>query len=115
MTIIRRVLFVVALVAWNASLASAQNTPCNASQFDTLTNMWKLEPDQNTRQIPAGELAAERKVMQRVVEQAQACGRGVSERHGEWGAPSREHRKAPRDRPRQSSRVSIDGEVDRVR
>jgi hypothetical protein len=30
--------------------------------------MWKLEPDQNTRQVPAGELAAERKVMQRVVE-----------------------------------------------
>ena len=46
----------------------AQNTQCDASQFDALTNMWKLEPDQNTRQIPAGELAAERKVMQRVVE-----------------------------------------------
>ena len=28
----------------------------------------ELEPDQNTRQIPAGELAAERKVMQRVAE-----------------------------------------------
>ena len=39
----------VVLVAWNASLASAQNTCCDASQFNALTNMWKLEPDQNTR------------------------------------------------------------------
>ena len=68
MTIIRCVLLLVVLVTWNASLASAQNTRCDASQFDALTNMWKLEPDQNTRQVPAGELAAERKVMQRVVE-----------------------------------------------
>ena len=68
MTIIRCVLLLVALVAWNATAASAQNTSCDASRFDALTNMWKLEPDQNTREIPAGELAAERKVMQRVVE-----------------------------------------------
>jgi len=68
MTIIRCVLLLVALVTWNASLASAQDAQCDASQFDALTNMWKLEPDQNTRQIPAGELAAERKVMQRVME-----------------------------------------------
>jgi hypothetical protein len=53
---------------WNAPLASAQTTECDASQFDTLTNMWKLEPDQNTNQIPPSELAAERRVMQRVVE-----------------------------------------------
>ena len=68
MTIIRYVLLLVVLVTWNTSLASAQNTQCDASQFDALTNMWKLEPDQNTRQISAGDLAAERKVMQRVVE-----------------------------------------------
>jgi len=68
MTIIRCILVLVALVIWNASLASAQNTRCDASQFDALTNMWKLEPDQNPRQIPAGELAAERNVMQRVVD-----------------------------------------------
>lgn len=68
MTIIRCVLLLVALVTWNATLASAQSTQCDASQFDALTNMWKMVPDQNTRQIPAGELAAERKVMQRVVE-----------------------------------------------
>jgi hypothetical protein len=68
MTLIRCVLLLVALVAWNASPASAQNTYCDASQFDALTNMWKLEPDQNTRQVPAGDLPAERKVMQRVVE-----------------------------------------------
>jgi len=68
MTIVRCALLLVALVTWNASPASAQNTPCDASQFNTLTNMWKLEPDQNTSQVPAAELAAERKVMQRVVE-----------------------------------------------
>jgi len=68
MTTIRRVLLLLALVGCNASLASAQNTYCDASQFDALTNMWKLEPDQNTSQVPAGELPAERRVMQRVVE-----------------------------------------------
>ena len=68
MTIIRCVLLLAVLVTWNASLASAQDTRCDASQFHALTNMWKLEPDQNTRQIPAGDLVAERKVMQRVVE-----------------------------------------------
>lgn len=68
MTIIRGFLLLVVLVTWNASLASAQNTPCDASQFDALTNMWKLEPDQNTREVSAAELAAERKVMRRVEE-----------------------------------------------
>jgi hypothetical protein len=68
MTILRRVLLLVALVTWDAMLASAQNTQCEPSQFDELTNMWKLEPDQNTNQIPASELAAERKAMQRVVQ-----------------------------------------------
>lgn len=68
MTIIRPVLLSLLLLAANASLVSAQNTQCDASQFDALTNMWKLEPDQNTRQISAGDLAAERKIMQRVVE-----------------------------------------------
>jgi hypothetical protein len=68
MTIIRTVLLLFALVTVNASLASAQRTYCDASRFNTLTNMWKLEPDQNTSQVPAGELPAERKVMQRVVE-----------------------------------------------
>jgi hypothetical protein len=68
MTIIRCALPLVALVAWIAAPASAQNVPCDSSQFDTLTNMWKLEPDQNTAEVPAGELPAERKVMRRVVE-----------------------------------------------
>jgi hypothetical protein len=68
MTTIRRVLLLVVLVIGNAALAPAQDVRCDASQFDALTNMWKLEPDQNTSQVPAGELAAERKVMQRVVE-----------------------------------------------
>jgi hypothetical protein len=68
MNIIRGVLLLVVLVTWNASLASAQDTRCDASQFDTLTNFWKLEPDQNTREISAAELVAERKVMRRVEE-----------------------------------------------
>ena len=68
MTRIRCALLLIGLVTWHGSRASAQNAPCDASQFDGLTNVWKLVPDQNTRQIPAGELAAERKVMQRVVE-----------------------------------------------
>jgi hypothetical protein len=68
MTITRCLPLIVALAAGNGSPASAQSTPCDASQFDALTNMWKLEPDQNTSQVPAGELAAQRRVMQRVVE-----------------------------------------------
>ena len=68
MTIIRGFLLLVVLVTWNASLASAQNIPCDASQFDALTNMWKLEPDQNTREVSAAELVAERKIMRRVEE-----------------------------------------------
>ena len=51
MTIIRCVPLLVVLVTSNASLASAQNTQCDASQFDALTNMWKLEPD---REHPPG-------------------------------------------------------------
>ncbi|MCC7010690.1 MAG: hypothetical protein IT184_17905 [Acidobacteria bacterium] len=61
-------LLLIALVTWNTALARAQNVYCDASQFDGLTNVWKSEPDQNTRGIPAGELAAERKIMQRVVQ-----------------------------------------------
>jgi hypothetical protein len=68
MMFIRSLVLLLTLATWNASPASAQNTPCDASPFNALTNVWKLEPDQNTREIPAGELAAERKVMQRVVE-----------------------------------------------
>jgi hypothetical protein len=66
--IIRCMLLLGALLAPDASPASAQNAPCDASQFDALTNMWKREPDQNTGQVPAAELAAERRVMARVVE-----------------------------------------------
>jgi hypothetical protein len=68
MTTIRSLLLLVALVLSDASLASAQRIYCDASRFDSLTNLWKLEPDQNTSQVPASELPAERKVMQRVVE-----------------------------------------------
>ena len=68
MTHIRCGLFLVALVTWDASPALAQRVYCDASRFDSTTNMWKLEPDQNTSQVPAGDLPAERKVMQRVAE-----------------------------------------------
>ena len=68
MTVIRCLLLSLVLLTSTASLASAQNKYCDGSQFDSLTNMWKLEPDQNTRQVTAGELAAERTVMRRVVE-----------------------------------------------
>ena len=68
MPFIRCVLLLSVLVTCTPSPASAQATRCDASQFDALTNMWKLEPDQNTRSISPGDLAAERKVMQRVVE-----------------------------------------------
>jgi hypothetical protein len=68
MPIIRCVLPVLALIAWTASSASAQSPPCDESQFHATTNMWKLEPDQNASQVPAGELPAERKVMRRVLE-----------------------------------------------
>jgi hypothetical protein len=73
MTIIRSVLLLVALVTSNASLASAQRTYCDASQFNALTNMWKVQPDENTSQVPAGELPAERRVMRRVLEMFQSA------------------------------------------
>jgi hypothetical protein len=73
MPIIRCVLLLVALVTWNASLASAQRNYCDASQFNALTNMWKVQPDQNTSQVPASELPAERKIMRRVLEMFQSA------------------------------------------
>ena len=73
MTIIRCVLLLVALVTCNASLAAAQRNYCDASRFNALTNMWKVEPDQNTSQVPAKELPAERKIMRRVLEMFQSA------------------------------------------
>ena len=64
----RYFLLSLALLTWTASPGAAQNATCDSSQFDALTNMWKLEPDQNTREVTPGELAAERKVMQRVAD-----------------------------------------------
>jgi hypothetical protein len=75
MTIVRCLLLLVALVTWNASLASAQTQRhyCDASQFNALTNMWKVQADENTSQVPAGELPAERKIMRRVLEMFQTA------------------------------------------
>ena len=75
MTTIRCVLLLLALFTWHASPASAQvqRNYCDASRFNELTNMWKVQPDENTSGIPAGELAAERKVMRRVLEMFQSA------------------------------------------
>lgn len=59
MSIMRCVLLLIVLDLWYVSQASAQNTPCDAStRFDAVTNMWKLEPDQNIGR--AGRLLRER-------------------------------------------------------
>ena len=58
--------FVICGLLSIAPVASAQ-TRCDATQFDELTDFWKREPDQNTRGLPAAELAAERRVMERVL------------------------------------------------
>jgi hypothetical protein len=62
--------FVLSLVllTWTASLGAAQTTTCDSSQFDAMTNVWKLNADENTGEVTPGELAAERKVMQRVAD-----------------------------------------------
>ena len=65
MTITRCLLLSLAPLAWIASPA-AQNTYCDSSQYNSLTNIWKPQPDQNTGQVTAIELAAERKIMVRV-------------------------------------------------
>ena len=67
MTITRCLLLCLAPLAWIATPA-AQNTYCDSSQFNSLTNVWKPQPDQNTGQVTAVELAAERKIMARVLE-----------------------------------------------
>jgi hypothetical protein len=68
MTITRCLLLSLALLASTALPASAQNTYCDSAQFNSLTNMWKPQADQNTGEVTAGELAAERKIMGRVLE-----------------------------------------------
>ena len=67
MTFIRCLLISLAPLAWIASPA-AQNTYCDSAQFNSLTNIWKPQPDQNTGQVTAVELAAERKIMGRVLD-----------------------------------------------
>jgi hypothetical protein len=67
MPITRYVLLSLVLLSCAAPLGAEQQTTCDTSQFHALTNMWKLEPDQNTTAVTPGDLAAERKIMQRVV------------------------------------------------
>ena len=54
--ITRCVLLSLVLLTGTASLGAAQTTTCDSSQFDKLTNMWKFEPDQNTREVTPPEL-----------------------------------------------------------
>jgi len=67
MTITHCLVLFLAPLAWIATPA-AQRTYCDSSQFNSLTNVWKPQPDQNTGQVTAVELAAERKIMVRVLE-----------------------------------------------
>jgi hypothetical protein len=68
MTSTRCLLLSLALLASTALPAAAQNTYCDSAQFNSLTNMWKPQADQNTGEVTAVELAAERKIMGRVLE-----------------------------------------------
>ena len=68
MTIIRCLLLFLASLTWIASPAAAQRTYCDSSQFNSLTNIWKLQPDENTSEVTAAELAAERKIMGRTLD-----------------------------------------------
>ena len=61
------VLLSLALLAATALPAAGQNPYCDSAQFNSLTNMWKPMPDQNTADLSATELAAERKIMRRVL------------------------------------------------
>jgi hypothetical protein len=68
MTITRCLLLSLASLTWIASPAAAQRTYCDSSQFNSLTNVWKAQPDQNTREVTPVELAAERKLMGRALD-----------------------------------------------
>ena len=68
MPIARCLLLSLGLLASTALPAAAQNRYCDSVQFNSLTNMWKPQPDQNTGEITASELAAERKILGRVLE-----------------------------------------------
>jgi hypothetical protein len=68
MTLTRCLLLSLASLTLLATPAAAQRTYCDSSQFNSLTNIWKPIADQNTRDVPAVELAAERKLMARALE-----------------------------------------------
>jgi hypothetical protein len=68
MTMIRCLLLALVSLTWVASPATAQRTYCDSSQFNSLTNVWKAQPDENTGEVTGAELAAERKLMVRVLE-----------------------------------------------
>ena len=68
MPITRCLLLSLGLLASTALSAAAQNTYCDSAQFNSLTNMWKPQADQNTGEVTAVELAATRKIMGHVAE-----------------------------------------------
>jgi hypothetical protein len=65
---IRCLLLFLASLTWIALPAAAQRTYCDSSQFNSLTNIWKAQPDGNTREVTGVELAAERKIMVRALD-----------------------------------------------
>lgn len=68
MPITRSLLISLGLLASTPLSGAAQNTYCDSAQFNSLTNVWKPQPDQNTGEVTAVELAAERKIMGRVLQ-----------------------------------------------
>lgn len=68
MNITRCLILSLASLIWIASPAAAQRVYCDSAQFNSLTNIWKPQPDGNTREITPVELAAERKIMGRALE-----------------------------------------------
>src|SRR5690242_17966222 len=67
MSIARCLLLSLASLAWIVAPA-AQRAYCDSAQFNSLTNIWKPPADQNTTDITAAELPAERKLMARVLD-----------------------------------------------
>lgn len=68
MTITRCLLLSLASLTWITLPAAAQRTYCDSAQFNSLTNMWKPQPDENTGEVTGVDLPAERKIMVRVLE-----------------------------------------------
>ncbi|MGV3516284.1 hypothetical protein [Luteitalea sp.] len=67
MTIIRCLVLAFVPLTLTA-VPAAQTADCSTARFNAMTNIWKPQPDENTAQVTAVDLAAERKIMARVRE-----------------------------------------------